>query len=120
MACHDLIYLLFDQFWPKEGDDKVSEIRAISEQEAIYRNAVGGSFLDVTEEYLVFFDEALDAGEEVAGGFKFMNRIFILHTMLQSLAKRSGRDPQDLFSHSYYKVCARIGEEFRNNASSLL
>ena len=120
MACHDLIYLLFDQFWPKE-DDKVSEIFAISEQEATFTNAFpGSSFLDVTEEYVVFFEEALDAEEEVAGGFKFMNRIFILHTMLQSLAKRSGRDPQDLFSHSYYKVCARIGEEFRNNASSLL
>ena len=122
MACHDLIYLLFDQFWPKEGDDKVSEICAISEQEATFSNAVDGgmSFLDVTDEYLVFFESALDAGEEVAGGFKLINRIFILHTMLQSLAKRSGRDPQDLFSHSYYKVCARIGEEFRNNASSLL
>ena len=122
MACHDLIYLLFDQFWPKEGDDKVSEICAISEQEATFSNAVDGgmSFLDVTDEYLVFFESALDAGEEVAGGFKLINRIFILHTMLQTLAKRSGRDPQDLFSHSYYKVCARIGEEFRNNASSLL
>ena len=70
--------------------------------------------------FVEFFEWALDAGEEVAGGFKLINRIFILHTMLQTLAKRSGRDPQDLFSHSYYKVCARIGEEFRNNASSLL
>ncbi len=69
---------------------------------------------------MVFFEEALDAGEEVAGGFKFMNRIFMLHTMLHSLANRSGRDAKDIrFSRSYYRLCARIGEELGDEAFSV-
>ena len=70
----------------------------------------------VTEEYLVFFEKALDAGKDVRGGFKFMNRILMLHMMLQGLAKRSGRDPQDIFSRTFYRFCIRIEEELGDEA----
>ena len=114
-ACVALIHLFFDLFWPDE-DDRVSEISSISEQEATYTNSAGDgmSFLDVTEEYLVFFESALNAGEEVAGGFKFMNGILMLHTMVQGLAKRSGRG--DIFSRTCYRLIARIGDELGDEA----
>ena len=115
-----LIHLFFDLFWP-EDDDRVSEIFSISEQEAAYANSAGDgmSFLDVTEEYLVFFESALNAGEEVAGGFKFMNGILMLHTMVQGLAKRSGRDPRDIYSRTCYRLIARIGDELGDEAFRL-
>ena len=62
---------------------------------------------------------ALNAGEEVAGGFKFMNRILMLHTMLQGLAKRSGRGPQAIFSRTCYRLIARIGDELGDEAFSV-
>ena len=52
----------------------------------------------------------------MAGGFKFMNRIIMLHTLLQSLAKRSGRDPHKYFSHTFYRLCIRIEEELGDEA----
>jgi len=112
--------LFFDLFWP-EDDDRVSEIFSISEQEAAYANSAGDgmSFLDVTEEYLVFFESALNAGEEVAGGFKFMNGILMLHVMVQGLAKRSGRDPRDIYSRTCYRLIARIGDELGDEAFRL-
>ena len=79
----------------------------------------GMSFLDVTEEYLVFFESALNAGEEVAGGFKFMNGILMLHVMVQGLAKRSGRDPRDIYSRTCYRLIARIGDELGDEAFRL-
>ena len=115
-----LIHFFFNLFWP-EKDDQVSEITSISEQEATYTNSAGDgmSFLDVTEEYLVFFESALNAGEEVAGGFKFMNGILMLHVMVQGLAKRSGRDPRDIYSRTCYRLIARIGDELGDEAFRL-
>ena len=110
----DLIHLFFNLVCPKEEDD--DDLSKFCSQEATYTNSVGGSFLAVTEEYLVFFEKALDAGKDVRGGFKFMNRILMLHMMLQGLAKRSGRDPQDIFSRTFYRFCIRIEEELGDEA----
>ena len=40
----------------------------------------------------------------------------MLHMMLQGLEKRSGRDPQDIFSRTYYRLCVRIGDKLGDEA----